>query len=271
MTTHLRTHTGERPFRCHLCPSAFAQSANLKRHVRTHTGERPFACNHCNASFSQKSDLHSHLRLHTGEKPYSDAFASVVLAEISSQQGLRVALDIFLFFAAEHIAIPDLLEESTQQSWNEGMRLVQHPARNKATAPHKTRCPHSCNYCGKTFRNKWDLDNHLRTHTGERPFGCHLCPMAFAQNPALIRHLRTHTGERPYKCHMCPKAFTRKSDQKRHEACSHKGERPFKCRFCPTAFAIKWDLKRHEFGFHMRRALLNGSLSAQQQDSCGKQ
>lgn len=49
-----------------------------------------------------------------------------------------------------------------------------------------------CSYCDKVFTKNFDLQQHMRSHTGEKPFQCIVCGRAFAQKSNVKKHMQTH-------------------------------------------------------------------------------
>uniref|UniRef100_A0A4W5PVK8 C2H2-type domain-containing protein n=1 Tax=Hucho hucho TaxID=62062 RepID=A0A4W5PVK8_9TELE len=69
LRSHMRVHTGEKPYGCSHCTKRFSHSHQLKMHERVHTGEKPFQCVYCGKSFTQSGNMKKHLLVHTAGRP----------------------------------------------------------------------------------------------------------------------------------------------------------------------------------------------------------
>jgi uncharacterized Zn-finger protein len=66
LTSHMRTHTLDRPFACTQCGRRFARQHDRNRHEKLHWGIKPYACNHCRKPFARMDALNRHLRVENG-------------------------------------------------------------------------------------------------------------------------------------------------------------------------------------------------------------
>lgn len=113
--------------------------------------------------------------------------------------------------------------------------------------------PFKCTHCGKAFRDKDKLEQHLRVHGREAyAFSCHICTKSFMSDSALEDHLLLHTENRSYSCLLCPESFE-KLDMLKDHVGVHAVDGCFTCPSCIKTFTDFIQLKKHIRCFHSEK------------------
>ncbi|KII95731.1 hypothetical protein PLICRDRAFT_693882 [Plicaturopsis crispa FD-325 SS-3] len=122
--------------------------------------------------------------------------------------------------------------------------------------PHTSRrykCTHQG--CDKAYTKPSRLEEHERSHTGQRPYVCNKCNKSYLRETHLQAHARSHLPEsaRPFQCSEvgCAKRFWTSQHLRVHENW-HKGEKPFQCPEpgCEEAFSKHHQLRSHACTVH---------------------
>ncbi|KAH9505445.1 hypothetical protein Btru_057309 [Bulinus truncatus] len=77
----------------------------------------------------------------------------------------------------------------------------------------------ACKVCQKTFANVYRLQRHMISHsesTDLRKFKCPECGKAFKFKHHLKEHIRIHSGEKPFQCTTCNKRFSHSGSYSSH-------------------------------------------------------
>ena len=268
---HRKIHSdSEKRYRCEECNFAFWEKSDLQRHIRSHVGNRPFKCNFCEQTFTWKRYLLKHLNIHHKDDTHhfcidccacfesEVALTDHIVEAHSNKKQLthtcshcgeefyfKYKLDEHMF---KHTGIKAHKCEKCTLAFVSRRELERH------IADHSMEVSFHCNTCDQTFASIQDLQTHVTLHAGRGKFVCSECNLSFKWKSQLKAHMVSHSDNRAFSCDMCEKEFKRMKDLRRHVRIYHESKPPYTCTECNQDFHSPLNLLKHEKSCHSEAA-----------------
>ncbi|KAM9812675.1 gastrula zinc finger protein XlCGF57.1-like [Syngnathus typhle] len=151
LKTHIKLHSGVKPFSCDICHRSFTLQSSLKLHLDVHNEDKQFCCDVCGKFFSSLNMLIRHQRIHTVEK-------------------------------REYTGEKQYVCNVCGKSFNHNPNLIRH------RRIHTGEKPYICSVCGRSFNQSNSLKAHQHVHTGLKRFMCESCGKSYSDKRGFKKH-----------------------------------------------------------------------------------
>nr|XP_018913321.1 PREDICTED: zinc finger protein 341-like [Bemisia tabaci] len=261
---HVQSHTGPRPYLCIVCTRTFTQKATLRKHMKSHKvwpkdlsgAAEANRCQFCAEAFASPSELKSHRLKHLDQKVYccsqkdcewTSPDLNTFLNHVTSHEVFGCHVCKQSFSSLDNLNVHQYIEHEQGKLSPKQQVVVEvvpeksgagsdlNSAKSEVCEKKQLKCP----YCNKVLNKNFDLEQHIRSHTGERPFQCIVCGRAFVQKSHVKKHMASHkVWPMPITTLVKSEVLT---DSRKPNAMSQS----YGCQFCSEVFLTFRELKVH--------------------------